>query len=196
MAPIAIVGRVRRPDRAVPRSEKNVADGGRQSSSGGAARGRPQGGRPGSSQPTGSRSDKPRYDKPRSDKPRSDKSRSDGGRGRGSRRGGDWLPAGQRVDTRPWSCPRGHDSVGGSATDFFRGCARQHGPAARRGQCADPLPRIARGGAGDLESRTDATISTIAEHIRSWGLMGAGARCGRLQARCPNSKRTSSHVRR
>ena len=51
---------------------------------------------------------------------------------------------------------------------FFRGRAHQYGPAARGGQCADPLPRIARGGAGDLEGRADAALEAIA---RATGLL-------------------------
>ena len=41
---------------------------------------------------------------------------------------------------------------------FLRGRAHQHGPAARGGECAASLPRIARGGAGDLEGRPDASL--------------------------------------
>ena len=47
---------------------------------------------------------------------------------------------------------------------FFAG-ALTSGPAARGGQCVDPLPRIARGGAGDLEGRADATLRPIARAI-------------------------------
>ena len=70
-----------------------------------------------------------------------------GGRGRRARRGGDRLPAGQRADPRPRGHLRRRDSGRAPAGIFLRGGAHQHGPAAGGGQCADPLPRIARGGA-------------------------------------------------
>ena len=44
---------------------------------------------------------------------------------------------------------------------FFAGATHQLRPSSPRRPCADPLPRIARGGAGDLEGRADATFRTV-----------------------------------
>ena len=56
---------------------------------------------------------------------------------------------------------RRHDSGRAPAGVFLRGGAHQHDAAAGGGQRADPLPRIARGGAGDLEGGADSTCRTV-----------------------------------
>src|SRR5205823_1610834 len=87
------------------------------------------------------------------------------------------------ADTRPWNYLRRHNSGQGATNDFLRRCAHQYGPAARRGQCADPLSRIARGGAGDLEGWADARIGTIAR-CESTPPLCQRVKCGALYFGC------------
>jgi hypothetical protein len=88
-----------------------------------------------------------------------------GGRGGRARRGGNRLSTGERTDTRAWNYLHRRDSGRGPTGDFFRGGADRYGAAAASGECADPLPRIARGGACDRKGGAEAALRAIARTI-------------------------------
>ena len=60
------------------------------------------------------------------------------------------------TDTRAGNYLRRRDSGRGPTGDFFRGGADRYGAAAASGECADPLPRIARGVGDYPEVRPNA----------------------------------------
>jgi hypothetical protein len=60
-------------------------------------------------------------------------------------------------------------SARGAAGDFFRGRSDQHIAAAGGGACAAPLPRIARGSAGDHQGRALSDCGTIARRAIRYG---------------------------